>query len=119
MIIENTWTVSGTIKGFTDKSMREYNGKTQLNGWLSQRDTARLSNGDEAGFERYIVGMKITAKDPAIIKQLIELDNARQGQATTVPVTVTGRISQWVAKSKTGGADQFVYDLEVYNITVL
>lgn len=116
MTIENTWTVSGTIKGFTEKSMTEYKGQPQLNGWLQQKDTPRMSNGDSAGYEKYIVGMKFTAKDPKIIKTLVALDNARQGQTHTIPVTVTGRISQWVSKSKTGGTDTFVYDLEIYEI---
>jgi len=115
MTIENTWTVSGTLKPLKENSVREYKGNYQLSGWISQRDTARLSNGDAVA-EKYIVGMKITAKDPKIIKAILELDQARQASNTTIPVTLTGRISQWVSKSKTGGADQFVYDLEVFDI---
>lgn len=115
MSIENTWTVSGTLKPLKEGCVREYKGTYQLSGWISQRDTARLSNGDSVG-ERYIVGMKISAKDPAIIKTIIELDKARQASNSTIPVTLTGRIIQWVSKSKTGGEDQFVYDLEVFDI---
>lgn len=116
-MLENTFKVSGTIKAFTDKSIKtsEY-GTTQIIGWLSQRDVPRMSNGDAVGNPKYIVGMGFKATDPKVIKELVELDQARQGQPETVPVTITGRVTQWVAKSKTGGADEFRYQLEVHNV---
>lgn len=116
MNIENTWTVSGTLKPLKEGCVKEYKGNYQLSGWITQRDTARLSNGDAIG-ERYIVGMKINAKDPRVIKQILEIDQARQGSQSSQPVTLTGRITQWVSKSKVQGQpDQFVYDLEVFDV---
>jgi hypothetical protein len=115
-MLENTFKVSGTIKAFTDKSIKTNDYGTQIIGWLSQRDVPRLSNGDAVGNVKYIVGMGFKATDPKIIKELVELDQARQGKPESVPVTITGRVTQWVAKSKTGGADEFRYQLEVHHI---
>ena len=119
-MIQNTLTVSGTIKAFTDKSIKtSENYGPQLIGWISQRDVPRMSNGDAAGAPRYVVGVGFKATDPEVIKQLAELDAARQGKPETTPVTLTGRLTQWVAKSKTGGQDEFRYQLEVYSVEVL
>ena len=112
-MLQNTLTVSGSIKAFTDKSLKTNEYGTQLLGWISQRDVARMSNGDASGNPRYIVGVGFKATDPAVIAELVALDNARQGTPETTPVTLTGRLTQWVAKSKTGGADEFRYQLEV------
>ena len=38
---------------------------------------------------------------------------------SATPVTLTGRLTQWVAKSKTGGNDEFRYQLEVHAVEVL
>jgi hypothetical protein len=64
--------------------------------------------------------MKFTAIDPEIIAKIESMDNARQGAPASIPATFKGRVTQWVAKSKTpGGVDTFVYDLEVYDIQTL
>jgi hypothetical protein len=118
-MLQNTLTVSGTIKAFTDKSIKTNDYGTSLLGWISQRDVARLSNGDAVGNAKYIVGVGFKATDPEIIKQLQELDQARQGAQESIPVTLTGRLTQWVAKSKTGGQDEFRYQLEVYAVETL
>ena len=119
-MIQNEWKISGTINPLKETSKTVYKGTTQLKGWISQRDIARLSNGDAVGGPKYIVGMKFTAIDPEIIAKIESMDNARQGAPTSIPATFTGRITQWVSKSKTpGGADTFVYDLEVYDIQTL
>jgi hypothetical protein len=118
-MLQNTLTVSGTIKAFTDKSIKTNDYGTSLLGWISQRDVARLSNGDAVGNPKYIVGVGFKATDPEIIKQLQEIDSARQGAQESLPVTLTGRLTQWVAKSKTGGADEFRYQLEVYSVETL
>jgi hypothetical protein len=118
-MIENTFKVSGTIKALTERSIKTNEYGTQLRVWLSQRDVARMSNGDAIGNPRYIVGVEIVAKDPKIVQQLIELDKARQGAPESTTITVTGRLTQWVAKSKTGGEDQFRYQLEPHDIVVL
>jgi hypothetical protein len=118
-MLQNTYTVSGNIKAFTDKSIKTNEYGTQVLGWISQRDVPRMSNGDAAGNPKYIVGIGIKATDPEVIKTLVQLDAARQGQPETIPVTLTGRITQWVAKSKTGGADEFRYQLEVHAVEVL
>jgi hypothetical protein len=115
-MLENQFKVSGTIKAFTEKNIKTNEYGTQIIGWLSQRDLPRMSNGDAVGNPKYIVGMGIKAVDPKVIKTLIELDQARQGKPETTPVTITGRVTQWVAKSKTGGADEFRYQLEVHAI---
>lgn len=117
-MLENTFKVSGTIKAFTDKSIKTNEYGTQILGWLSQRDVPRMSNGDAVGNPKYIVGMGFKATDPKVIQALVELDAARQGKPETIPVTVTGRVTQWVAKSKTGGADEFRYQLEVHAVEV-
>ena len=114
--MQNEWTVSGTINPLKETSKTVYKGTTQLKGWISQRDVARMSNGDASGNPRYIVGVGFKATDPAIIAELVALDNARQGTAESIPVTLTGRLTQWVAKSKTGGADEFRYQLEVLDV---
>jgi len=118
-MLENTLTVSGTIKAFTDKSIKTNDYGTQIIGWISQRDVPRMSNGDAVGNPKYIVGVGFKATDPEVIKTLAELDNARQGKPETTPVTLTGRLTQWVAKSKTGGQDEFRYQLEVHAIEIL
>lgn len=118
-MLENTFTVSGTIKAFTDKSIKTNDYGTQLIGWISQRDVPRMSNGDAVGSPKYVVGVGIKATDPDVVHTLIALDKARQGKPETTPVTLTGRLTQWVAKSKTGGADEFRYQLEVHAVEVL
>lgn len=118
-MLQNTLTVSGTIKAFTDKSIKTNDYGPQVIGWISQRDVPRMSNGDAAGNPRYVVGVGFKATDPKVIKTLAELDAARQGRPETTPVTLTGRLTQWVAKSKTGGQDEFRYQLEVYSVEVL
>jgi hypothetical protein len=118
-MLQNTLTVSGTIKAFTDKSIKTNDYGTQLIGWISQRDVPRMSNGDAIGSPKYVVGVGIKATDPNVIKTLVELDQARQGAQESSPVTLTGRLTQWVAKSKTGGQDEFRYQLEVYAVEVL
>lgn len=119
-MLQNTLTVSGTIKAFTDKSIKTNEYGTQVIGWISQRDVARMSNGDATGPVKYIVGVGIKATDPEVINTLVGLDAARQGKPETVPVTLTGRLTQWVAKAKTdGGKDEFRYQLEVYTVEVL
>jgi len=115
-MLENQFKVSGTIKAFTDKSIKTNEYGTQIIGWLSQRDLPRMSNGDAVGNLKYIVGMGFKATDPYVIKDLVELDAARQGRPESTPVTLTGRVTQWVAKSKTGGADEFRYQLEVHSV---
>lgn len=115
-MLQNTLMVSGSIKAFTDKSLKTNEYGTQLLGWISQRDVARMSNGDASGNPRYIVGVGFKATDPTIIAELVALDKARQGTAESLPVTLIGRLTQWVAKSKTGGADEFRYQLEVLDI---
>ena len=119
-MIENTFKVSGTLKAFTDKSIKtnEY-GTTSVRTWLSQRDVPRMSNGDAVGNPKYVVGVEIKAVDPEVVQTLIELDKARQGKPESNQVTVTGRLIQWVAKSRTGGEDQFRYQLEVHEVEVL
>ena len=118
-MLQNTLTVSGSIKAFTDKSLKTNDYGTQLLGWISQRDVARMSNGDASGNPRYIVGVGIKATDPEVIETLVALDKARQGKPESTPVTLTGRLTQWVAKSKTGGNDEFRYQLEVHAVDVL
>lgn len=118
-MLENTFKVSGTIKAFTDKSIKTNDYGTQIIGWLSQRDVPRMSNGDAVGSPKYVVGMGIKAVDPKVIETLVALDKARQGQPETQTVTLTGRVTQWVAKSKTGGADEFRYQLEVHEVEVI
>jgi hypothetical protein len=115
-MLQNTLTVSGSIKAFTDKSIKTNEYGTSVIGWISQRDVARMSNGDASGNPRYIVGVGFKATDPAIVAELVSLDKSRQGQAESPTVTLTGRLTQWVAKSKTGGADEFRYQLEVHAI---
>jgi hypothetical protein len=118
-MLENTFTVSGTIKAFTDKSIKTNEYGTQVIGWISQRDVPRMSNGDAVGSPKYVVGVGIKAVDPEVVQTLIMIDQARQGKAESTPVTLTGRLTQWVAKSKTGGADEFRYQLEVHGVEVL
>lgn len=118
-MLQNTLTVSGTIKAFTDKSIKTNDYGTQIIGWISQRDVPRMSNGDAVGNTKYIVGVGIKATDPEVINTLVALDAARQGKPETMPVTLTGRLTQWVAKSKTGGQDEFRYQLEVHAVEVL
>jgi len=118
-MIQNTFTVSGTIKAFTEKSVKTNDYGTQVLGWISQRDVPRMSNGDAVGSPKYIVGVGIKATDPIVIAELVALDKARQGKPESTPVTLTGRLTQWVAKSKTGGADEFRYQLEVHSVDVL
>jgi hypothetical protein len=118
-MIQNTLTVSGSIKAFTDKSLKSNTYGTQLLGWISQRDVARMSNGDAFGKTMYIVGVGFKATDPEVIKQLVALDEARQGKPESAPVTLTGRLTQWVSKSKTGGDDEFRYQLEVHAVDSL
>jgi alpha-D-ribose 1-methylphosphonate 5-triphosphate synthase subunit PhnL len=118
-MLQNTFTVSGTIKAFTDKSIKTNDYGTQIIGWVSQRDVPRMSNGDAVGSPKYVVGVGIKATDPEVIETLVALDKARQGKPETTPVTLTGRLTQWVAKSKTGGADEFRYQLEVHAVEVL
>jgi len=118
-MLQNTLTVSGSIKAFTEKSVKTNEYGTQIIGWLSQRDVPRMSNGDAVGSPKYVVGVGFKATDPAIVQKLVELDRERQGQAETRTVTLTGRLTQWVAKSKTGGADEFRYQLEVHDIEVI
>jgi hypothetical protein len=118
-MLQNTLTVSGTIKAFTDKSIKTNEYGTQLIGWISQRDVPRMSNGDAVGSPKYVVGVGIKATDPEVVKTLVELDQARQGAQESRPVTLTGRLTQWVAKSKTGGNDEFRYQLEVHAVEVL
>jgi hypothetical protein len=118
-MLQNTLTVSGTIKAFNEKSLRTNEYGTQVIGWISQRDVPRMSNGDAVGSPKYIVGVGIKATDPEVVAQLIGLDQARQGAQETRPVTLTGRLTQWVAKSKTGGQDEFRYQLEVHAVEVL
>lgn len=118
-MLQNTFTVSGTIKALTEKSVKTNDYGTQLIGWISQRDVPRMSNGDAVGSPKYVVGVGIKATDPAVVMTLIELDQARQGSMESQPVTLTGRLTQWVAKSKTGGQDEFRYQLEVHAVEVL
>jgi hypothetical protein len=118
-MLQNTLTVSGSIKAFTEKSIKTNDYGTQIIGWLSQRDVPRMSNGDAVGAPKYVVGVGFKATDPAIVQKLVELDRERQGQAETRTVTLTGRLTQWVAKSKTGGADEFRYQLEVHDIEII
>lgn len=115
-MLQNTLTVSGTMKAFTNKSIKTNDYGTQIIGWLNQRDMPRMSNGDAVGNPRYVVGVGFKATDPAIIKELIELDKDRQGNAESSTVTLTGRLTQWVKKSKSGGDDEFRYQLEVHAI---
>jgi hypothetical protein len=118
-MLENTLIVSGSIKAFNDKSVKTNEYGTQLIGWISQRDVPRMSNGDAVGSPKYVVGVGIKATDPDVVATLIALDNERQGKPETRPVTLTGRLTQWVAKSKTGGADEFRYQLEVHAVEVI
>jgi hypothetical protein len=118
-MIQNTFTVSGNIKAFTDKSIKTNDYGTQLIGWLSQRDVPRMSNGDAVGSPKYVVGVGFKATDPKVVKTLIELDQQRQGQPESRTVTLTGRLTQWISKSKTTGADEFRYQLEVHNVEVV
>jgi hypothetical protein len=117
-MLENTFVVSGSIKAFGEKSIQTNDYGTSIIGWLSQRDVPRMSNGDAVGSPKYVVGVGFKAVDPKVVEKLIELDKARQGQAESKVVTLTGRLTQWVAKSKTGGADEFRYQLEVHDIKV-
>lgn len=118
-MIENTFKVSGTLKAFTDRNVKTNEfGTSTVKVWLTQRDVPRMSNGDAVGNPRYIVGVEIKAVEPKIVQQLIELDAARQGAKESKPVTVTGRLIQWVAKSQNGGEDQFRYQLEVHDVEV-
>jgi hypothetical protein len=120
MTIENKWVFTGTVNPLKDTSKSVYKGTPQLKGWITQRDIPRLSNGDAVGGPKYIAGMNFTAVDPEIIKKIESMDNARQGAPASIPATFTGRITQWISKSKTpGGQDSFVYDLEVYDIQTL
>ena len=105
----NNLTVSGTIKAFTDKTIKTTEYGTQLTGWINQREMVE-------GKPRYVVGVGFQARDPKIINTLIALDAARQGASASAPVVLSGRLTQWVAKSKTGGADEFRYQLEVESI---
>ncbi len=105
----NILTVSGSIKAFSEKSLSTNDYGTQLTGWINQREESN-------GKSRYIVGVGFKATNPKVIAELVALDKARQGQAGTSDVTLTGRLTQWVAKSKTGGADEFRYQLEVTEI---
>jgi hypothetical protein len=86
--MQNEWKVSGTINPLKETSKTVYKGTTQLKGWISQRDIARLSNGDAVGGPKYIVGMKFTAIDPEIIKKIESMDNARQGAPSSIPATL-------------------------------
>lgn len=104
--------VSGTLKAFTDKTVKTNEYGTSITGWINQRVMID-------GKPRYVVGVGFQAKDPEIIKTLVALDSARQGAPASAPVVLTGKLTQWVAKSKTGGADDFRYQLEVEGITVL
>jgi hypothetical protein len=115
-MLQNTLTVSGSIKAFTDKSIKTNEYGTSVIGWINQRDVARMSNGDAIGNPKYVVGVGFKATDPAVVAELVALDQARQGQAESSTVTLQGRLTQWVAKSKTGGADEFRYQLEVHSV---
>ena len=106
----NKFKVSGTLKPFTDKTIKTNEYGTSITGWLNQRKMID-------GVPRYVVGVGFQAKDPKIIQQLIELDKARQGTAASVPVVLSGELTQWVAKSD--GKDEFRYQLQVEEITVL
>ena len=106
----NNLTVSGTLKAFTDKTIKTTEYGTTATGWLNQREMVE-------GKERYVVGIAFKSKDPKIIEQLIEIDKARAGMAASAPVVLSGKLTQWVAKSN--GQDEFRYQLEVEAITVL
>ena len=102
--------VSGTLKAFTDKTIKTNEYGTSITGWLNQREMVD-------GTPRYVVGVGFQAKDPEIIKQLIALDGARQGASASTPVILSGKLTQWVAKSD--GKDEFRYQLQVEGIKVL
>ena len=102
--------VSGTLKAFTDKTVKTNEYGTSITGWLNQREMVD-------GTPRYVVGVGFQAKDPKIIKQLIALDAARQGASASAPVVLTGKLTQWVAKSE--NKDEFRYQLQVEGITIL
>lgn len=106
----NNLTVSGTLKAFTDKSIKTTEYGTQVKGWLNQREMVD-------GRPRYIVGIDFVAKDPEIMQTLIALDGARQGASASAPVQLSGKLIQWVSKSD--NKDEFRYQLQVESVTVL
>lgn len=104
--------VSGTLKAFTDTAVKTTEYGTTVTGWINQREMVD-------GKPRYVVGVGFQARDPEIIAQLVALDKARQGASASTPVILSGKLTQWVSKSKTGGADEFRYQLQVDEVTEL
>ena len=116
MNIENTVTLTGTLKNLRHPKRGNDVIPNRLNGWLTQRDVSRMSNGD-ADRVKFVVGLNITANNESVIKDLEALDKARQGADETIPVTVTGRLTSYVRKAQTvGGKDEFVNQVEVYSV---
>ena len=102
--------VSGTLKAFTDTTVKTTEYGTTVTGWINQREMVD-------GKPRYVVGVGFQARDPEVIAQLVALDRARQGASASAPVLLSGKLIQWVSKSN--GKDEFRYQLQVEEVTAL
>jgi hypothetical protein len=110
--MQNEVIISGTLKNIKFAKNRD----NRVNGWLNQRAISALPNGEHDRMV-YVCGINITARDADVIKDLVALDNARQGQPETMPVTIKGRLTTWIRKSQTDtGKDEFVQQVEVFEV---
>lgn len=86
--MENTVTLTGKLK-----NVRTHSGSkgTMVTAWFDQREVSTFSNGG-ADRQVYVVGLNVVALDDSTVKDIVSLDNARQGQQQTELVTLTGRL---------------------------
>ena len=118
MTMHNEVTLTGTLKAFGEKSIKKNDYGTMVVGWMNVRETSRMSNGD-AERTKYVVGMNIKATDPAVVQELIALDQARQGNAESQTITVQGRLTSYIINSKDKSQkDTFITQIEVYNVDI-
>lgn len=112
MQLENTIVITGTLKNVKFPKSND----SRVNGWLYQRAISSFNNG-EHDRQTFITGMNVTTREPEVMKDLLALDAARQGQPETVQVKITGRLTTWIRKSQTeGGKDEFVPQIEIFSV---
>lgn len=112
MQLENTIVITGTLKNIKFPKTND----SRVNGWLNQRAISSFNNG-EHDRQTFITGMNVTTRDPEVMKTLLALDSARQGQPETQQVKITGRLTTWIRKSQAdGGKDEFVPQIEVFAV---
>jgi hypothetical protein len=86
--MNNEVTITGKIK-----NIKKYTGSkgTMITGWFDQREVSAFANG-EADRQVYVCGINIVALDDSTVGDILDLDNARQGQESTELVTLKGRL---------------------------